>query len=71
VAKEYKRSHGRNMPSEPKLIEVGQWYLAIEITADGLSQFFYSEGQVNKNGSSKWTDPVTTRPASWGNLARL
>jgi len=68
VGKKFQRKHGRHMPFEPVPISAGHWYLTIQIKAENISQFFYTEGEISVDGSSKWTEPVTTRPASWDDV---
>jgi hypothetical protein len=69
--KKWSRSRGRYVISDTSLLDPGTWKLTIEVTADHAREVFYSEGEINSDGTSRWTDPTTKRPEAWKDLLTL
>jgi hypothetical protein len=65
IDKQWDRYHQRYFPNNMPILSVGVWRLTIEITAEHARAMFYSNGTIYEDGASNWTDPLTTRPASW------
>jgi hypothetical protein len=64
LAKRYDRKWGCSMPTPVPLPE-GRWRLTIHFTCEGFQGFYYSVGNVMKDGESSWSYPSTTQPPEW------